>query len=59
MKAPIKRDKKVKIEKPNLPDDQNEKVREKVIEKVVEKVIEKAQSKKMVTPLPVKRKGIR
>jgi hypothetical protein len=56
MKASIKPSKRGKVEKPNLPHDENEKGIEKTIEKVVEKVIQKAQSKRMVKPLPKKRR---
>ncbi len=55
MKAAIKSSKAIKIEKPNLPHDENEGR----IEKTIEKVIEKEQSKRAVKPLSVKRKGMR
>lgn len=55
MKAAIKPSKTVKIEKPNLPHDENEGR----IEKTIEKVIEREQSKRTVKPLPAKRKGNR
>ncbi len=55
MKAAIKPSNTVKVEKPNLPHDENEEG----MEKTIEKVIKKLQPKHIINPLPAKHKRSR